>query len=400
MNRIIRILVNLLGIAAVLMYGSVSIASNIFSSPGAVLQSFCNEPSPRQTLLYLDQGIIGKTDTDWYRDLQNKLKFLPSERIKVMMFSSEDSRVKDIWSTCYPSYTAKVYQEKKDNAGPFSAGPDKLLKEAGKLYNNLFIKALAVPVEKTVLPEKPHYEVGEFPKKSILEAIYYDSGRFDLDNGTTRVVVFSDMVENSSHAAPDSLQDIENAKTLAREAADRYPLDLNNAQFYVYGVGYSHKSSILNRQLKTFWSYWLNRSGAYLQSFETQLNMPKREVGFDPVSYVGALEQLNGVKIATNLRLGFSENGKLANSWIGIRNMRFPIDGSYNRKGSKYSLKAKVVFGDEDYQLFLEDDVLLIAGSMDELKGTIGAEDDSTRTPDGKKFSLKVAFDRDAQLQF
>ena len=385
----------------IIAFNSSFVAADIFKNPAASLNSFCKTPSPRQTLIYLDQSIIATKDEDWFKDIRNKLKFLPSERIQVLMISSEDSRVKDVWSVCYPSMSKKQYEQEKENQGLFETSVDKKIADAKSLYNKYLNSALAAPLAKTKLEHKPNFESHSFPSKSLVEAIYYDSGRFDLSNGITRVVIFSDMVENSEYASPINLTEVNSLK-LAQETAERYPMELNNAQFFVYGIGYSHGNSSLNLNLQKYWENLLIDSGAYLASFHSQLNLPKTSsLSFSPYSYTGVMMQANGTKVATDLRLGFAENGVLTNSWFGVLDDRYPLKGGYVCKQNQCTVNAEIIFsGDPEKHMFRKKDIITLTGELNKLKGTIGAKDDLTRTGDGSKFSMVVLFEQDNSMRF
>jgi hypothetical protein len=373
--------------------------AGLFKSAGGGLKAFCDVPSPRQTIIYLDQSVIAKKDPDWYRDIQNKIKFLPSERIHFAMINAEDSRIKEIWSVCHPSMSQESYAKAKKAQSMWKKGVDKELKDTQKFYNKYVLNALSAPLATTPLTDKPSYK-GNFPAKSLVEAIYYDSSRYNLSNGVTRVILFSDMVENSGLVSPQKLSSPEQSKILARQVAKRFPLDLKNTEFYVYGVGYTHKNSELNRNLETFWSYWLNNSGAQLKSYHAQLNIANSDEMFKPISYTGVMKQLDGSKAAAQLRIGYGVNGNLLNSWFGIRDIRYPITGIYTCKGDKCNIDAKIAFGDEVANMFNAKDALKLNGSRKMLKGTIGAVDDLTRTSDGKAFSMQVVFEQDSKLRF
>jgi len=373
--------------------------ANLFKSAGGGLKAYCDVPSPRQTIIYLDQSVIAKNDPDWYRDIQNKIKFLPSERIHFAMITAQDSRIKEIWSVCHPSMSPEAYKKAKKNQSIWKKGVDKALKDTQKFYNKYVLNALSAPLATSPLTEKPSYN-GNFPAKSLVEAIYYDSSRYNLSNGVTRVILFSDMVENSKLVSAQKLTSPEDSKILARKAAKRFPLDLKNTEFYVYGVGYTHKDSELDRNLETFWRYWLNNSGAHLKSFHAQLNIANSDEIFEAVSFTGVMKQLDGSKAAAQLRIGYGVNGNLLNSWFGIRDIRYPISGIYQCKGGKCNIDAKIAFGDEAANMFQAKDALKLNGTRNMLSGTIGAVDDLTRTSDGKAFSMKVVFEQDSKLRF
>lgn len=374
-------------------------AQGLFNNPSSALEAFCDYSADRRTLIYFDQSIVSTNDADWFRDIQEKITFLPAERVSYRMISRNDSRVQEIWNTCHPSLSQSDLEEARANDSVFRRGIDRQLDDARSAFNDFQNSSLAYALADNPQDTIPHYGNNDFPRKSLVEALYYDSSQYRLEGMTTRVIFFSDLVENSDLAEPDQLTDQETSYALARDAAERFPVDFHNAEFFVYGVGYTHNNSSLDRNLSDFWAMWLNKSNAQLSSFGRQLNLPEHGTTLDSASYRGAVEQDNGTQIAARLRLQVTGSGELSNSWLGVRDMRYPLEGERVCTGGNCTVRATISFADEADNFLREGDVLLLEGA-DTLTGSIGSEDDLELTPDGNRFALPAAFEKDSRITF
>ncbi|OOE63801.1 hypothetical protein BZG14_08595 [Salinivibrio sp. IB282] len=282
------------------------------------LKSYCDQEGvDRQTILYLDQSIIAKEDPNWYKDILNKTKFLPGERVKVVTIKDGGSNVELSWDTCYPAYTKAVYKKKKSDDGlgsMFVGGIDDKLENDQKEFSKLLPQALAHPLQGTKNKTPPQYQ-DDFPVKKLVEALYYDSNRLDIKSGIPRVIVFSDMVEKSDLIKPGDAD----PEALAEKAAERFPVFFNHAEFYIYGVNYTNSDTSLNESMESFWTTYLLHSGANVAHYGTQLVLPKDDnIVFEASSYDGKLTQSDGKKLATSMRLAYLPNGELKYSWLVI----------------------------------------------------------------------------------
>lgn len=374
--------------------------SQIISNPAAELQKFCEYDTTRRTIIYLDQSVIGKKDENWFRDIQkNDLEYMPSERIHIRMIEEGRNSATEVWSTCYPKFTPEQYAIEKDNESIFSKGTDRRLKDAQDIFVRYLNRALAQPIANASNNDRPNYD-GNFPSKSLVETLYYDSSQFALDGKTTRVIIFSDMVENSKFFDPQNT-DEQAAHTLARDAAKEFPANFRNAEFHVYGVGYSHRNAELSRNLEKFWALWLNKSSGRLASFAPQLSIPLTGPELNTVSYKGMLMQFDESVIATRLRLSFTNSGKLNNSWLELFGNHYPLDGTYVCSDGVCTVNAKVAYVDPGMENGLQvGDALQLKGPLRELEGTLGSEDSTQLTPDGKVFKMRVKYDATPTLTF
>lgn len=364
----------------------------------ADLNKYCNyEKSQRQTIIYLDQNSIGQNDKDWFRDIINKLDYLPSEKLSIVQIN-DASRVKELFSSCYPKISEVTYQKLLENKGFLDADPKKVLADDQKLFKGRMFGAFSKVMEASEHVSRPSFDTQSLPKKSIVEALYYDASRTELSNGLSRVIIYSDMLENSA-AYSASQKPIQ----AAVKTAERFPVSYSNADIYAYGVGTTTKGTD-DRSLEVFWKNYFNLAGANLVSFQQQLPPKSKATKFDVHSYKGVMD-LDGRNIALSLRLSKKKgqnNGTLSSSFFAIKNDLYPIKGTFSCKNSQCKINAELVFtAPTETFSFQKDDVLALHGAFDgKLKGFIGSEDDTTTTETGDKFQYNVIFDADSTLTF
>ncbi|WP_199609897.1 hypothetical protein [Flocculibacter collagenilyticus] len=360
------------------------------------LKKYCAQDGVhRQTIIYLDQGIIARKDPNWYKDILNKTKFLPGERIQVVTIKSGGSTVEQAWDSCYPSYTKEKYQQLKKEEGfgsMFTGGVDENMKNDVKSFTKWFKQALAHPLQDTKHETPPSYASGNFPDKKLVEALYYDAKRMDLENGISRVIIFSDMMEKSDLLDQQKFEPAKRAEAVAK----RFPMFLNHASIYVYGINYTNQDTALNEKMQRFWEQYLLTSGAHLEQYGTQLVLPRDNKVFDAHSYSGKLTQSDGKKLATSMRLAYSDKGELVHSWVTISDHYLPISGTLNCSGQNCTVLASIEASTFDG--FEKKDVLKLSGSMKALSGSIGARDDSVIDEQGKIYRFDVEYAKDKNL--
>ncbi len=360
------------------------------------LKSYCAQQGvQRQTVIYLDQGIIAKTDSNWYRDIINKTKFFPGERLQVVTIKDGGGVVEEAWDSCYPAYTEAEYKKRKANEGfgsLLTGGVDDKLKGDLKSFNKWFKQALAHPLAQTRHESTPNYSAGKFPQKKLVEALYYDSARMDLTNAVSRVIIFSDMMENSDLLQHD---DFEPSKA-ADAAAKRFPTFLNHASIYVYGINYTNNQTRLNNQLEAFWKRYLLQSGAHVKNYSTQLVLPKKNQLFTAQSYTGHLTQSDGRKLSTSMRLAYTPDRKLIHSVFTIGDYYMPISGDFYCSGANCELTAAVTYS--NFDAFRKGDALQLSGSLKALAGKVGAKDDSVIDEKGSIYRFNVEYLKDRNL--
>jgi len=362
------------------------------------LNKYCAyEKSQRQTVIYLDQNSIAQNDKDWFRDIINKLDYLPSERLSIVKIN-ENSRVEELFSGCYPKISNATYKKLNDERGFLDADPKKVLADDQQFFRSRLFGAFSKVMEKSQHSTQPTFDLKSLPKKSVVEALYYDASRMDLSKGLSRMIIYSDMLENSSLYSPggDTIKS-------AIAASNRFPVSYSNADVYAYGVG-TTTTGENDRSLEVFWKNYFNLASANLESFQQQLPSKTPAVKLDVHSYKGVMD-LDGRNIALSLRLSKlqgKESGNLGSSFFAIKDDLYPLKGTFSCKGKKCKIYAELAFtAPTETFSFQKDDVLTLVGAFDgKLKGVIGSEDDTTTTETGDKFQYNVIFDADSTLTF
>ena len=100
-------------IGTLFLYSIPSIhAGTLFASRG-LDPSFCQIKSVRETVIYIDDMIMIEGKKDWAIKLHVKLKasLSPGERTTVVRLSPKDGHSTDIWSGCWPDFSAEQRAE-------------------------------------------------------------------------------------------------------------------------------------------------------------------------------------------------------------------------------------------------------------------------------------------------
>ena len=119
------------------------------------IDQFCNVKSFRQTLIYIDDDIIEKGDTQWALQLINKvmINLMPSESVTLIKLSSELGSTEERWKACYPDITVAELEKRKDSIGflekLLTTDASKQLKEQKTVFKAQMTGALGRPAAKT-----------------------------------------------------------------------------------------------------------------------------------------------------------------------------------------------------------------------------------------------------------
>ena len=359
------------------------------------LDKYCDyEESPRQTIIYLDQNIIPVSDRDWFKDIINKVDFLPSEPLVIMEIDKQ-SRTKEVFIGCYPKVSVKTLAKLNREASIFDASPERVLSDDQRIFKKKLYLAFESPMTNSGLKHMPKYEMHQHPIKSIVEALYYDSARFNSRvQKSSRIIIYSDMAENTE-TLPNVVL-MSEPKLSAHNMVKRYPMSFNYASIYVYGVGRTFASTESLSQYEVFWRHFLNQSKGLLQSFQLQLPAYQKAVPFEVLSMSGSLLDSNDRRIATSLHLAIptQDNGPIEAGVFSVKDHHYPLKGTFRCQSDQNNctLKAEVLFADPDIGLFMAGDVMKLKGSVSKLTGNIGAIDETMINADGSIFSYDVVF--------
>ncbi|WP_435274946.1 hypothetical protein ACMAZF_17115 [Psychrobium sp. nBUS_13] len=353
------------------------------------LDKYCQtNPGDRQTVIYLDQNIIASKDPNWYKDIVNKVDYRPGEKIQFVNINNGGSTVELIWETCHPSFTAEQYKKARANEGMgsiFMGGIDDTLKEDKKFFKKQFMRALAHPLQKTRHEMAPSYSKADFPRKKLVEAIYYDAKRLDIDDVFSRVIVFSDMIENSELFNLTTFDPMEAAKSVAK----RYPMFLNYANFQIYGINYTNSETKINENIRDFWKQYLLLSGAYVEQYGAQLAVEEDSKTWQFSKYKGHVT-VGNVKGASEFRFVIGDDNKLRHGWLEIADLYLPVTGEIRCSGKNCSIDAEIL-ASSNRDAFRKKDVLRIKGTNSKYKGYVGGKDESVIDAQGNTYQHSIS---------
>lgn len=331
---------------------------------------FCDLPAVRQTVVYIDDTVMQNGNVAWAQNLQNKLEatLTPGERVTVVQLSPMTGTSDEIWSACWPDYS--VADKQKLTAGNhfFSANPLKDLQNQQALFINQFLQSITKiyvsskdrPGEGSVNPANP-------PKKEIIGALSSDSARFSQGDLTNRVIVYSDLAENSVLGnvfvpPPSPFPDL--GQTLG--------LQFHDSVFYFFGVGSDVQGAPgFLEKATAYWRQVLQTTGGTVGGIGSTLNVPNSV----PVSSLK--EQVTITRdnqaLSGTLSLMMDSEGNLIDSWLSVlRLTATSINGTFVCTGndSGCALHAKTDTGVTI--LNVSESIDMTGSPSSSLSGTIG----------------------------
>jgi hypothetical protein len=356
------------------------------------LEKYCQiESGGRQTVIYLDQNIIASKDPNWYKDLINKVEYRPGEKVQFVNINDGGSTVELIWETCHPSVSPERLKKLKQNesfGALFTGGISDNLANDIKFFDNQVIRALSHPVSKTRHEDAPTYSASSFPAKKLVEAIYYDSKRLNVDDVFSRVIVFSDMIENSELFELNSFEPSKTAKAVAK----RYPMFLNYASFQIYGINYTNRETLINENIRDFWNEYLLLSGSYVEQYGAQLAVEEDTKSWDFYKYKGHVNA-GGIKAASAFRMIIGDDGKILHGWLEVADMYLPVSGEVKCSGQNCNIDAEVL-ASTNKDAFRKNDVLRLNGTMSNFNGYVGGRDETVIDAQGNAYQQPISLTR------
>ena len=349
------------------------------------IDQFCNVKSPRQTLIYIDDDIIEKDDTQWALQLINKVmtNLMPSEPVTLVKLSSELGSTEERWKACYPDITVAELEKRKESIGLLekllTTDASKQLKEQKTVFKAQMTGAL----EKILTEKSQQKSKSSTVKKQIIRALENDIARFDNRNGAIRVIIYSDMLENSDLISSQNSSVLE-----AKKLAEARKLNFQNAVFHIFGSG---KSGNI-KGLKSFWEEFIDGGAGNLADIGSELILTSKPPDSLKVYDVEIEITKDDIRRGT-LRLFIDNDSKLQESvvTIGTKQRSLLDDGEFLCQQDHCSLQAKarrplvVTEGKEEFKL---------TGTIDSLSGKLQIP--STQLSNGKNavFDMTVKFSR------
>ncbi len=301
--------------------------------PDGLDPAFCKTPSVRQTVVYVDDMMMVDGQTDWARKLAVKLRatLSPGERVTVVRLSPANGQSSEIWTACWPAYTASQKADISGQSFLFSRNPLSGIGDQQKFFLGAMGAALTTIYQQSKRPaDVVRINAGDPPHKDIIRALASDEGRFAASRVTLRAIVYSDMSEDSDlgevipkpGAAPEASPDLGGL-------GQKLGTYLRRSVFYAYGVGADVDGDpAFGEQARGFWTQALHGMAATLGGMGADLNVPNLlpVASYDvPVTLTMDNQALDG-----RLSLLTDQDGALVDSWLGISRLGSTgLDGNF-----------------------------------------------------------------------
>ncbi len=197
--------------------------------------SYCDQPTPRQTVVYVDDMMMVDGRTEWALKLADKLRatLAPGERVTVVRLLPASGQSSELWSRCWPGYSDAERAKLAQQTYFFSQNPLARLGDQQKF----FLQGMGAALTQIYAAAKRPASVAAVaaanaPSKQILRALASDDGRFANSRVTIRAIIYSDLAENSDlgsafKALPSTPPDY----------GQRLGSYLRRSVFYAFGVG-------------------------------------------------------------------------------------------------------------------------------------------------------------------
>ena len=341
-----------------LLLSSILIVSALSAS-----KKYCTSETEKQrtTSIYLD---LGNTDDKRFAtNLLSQLSgnFLPHERVQVFTINPVDVNIKQIYNSCVPKLThAEITKIKKEGSLKYMLGGNPI--DAANEDMTFFmaeIKSTLVKAYKNNVSES-------IEKKELIEMLYSESGVFEA-KAMQRVIIYSDMIQNSEEIKTSNLFDSKVQKKYMKE----YKVDFNLAEFYIYNGKKKFGVSKHNKLIK-FWKDYFELNNGHVTFFNDNLKLVKVK-NLRRKIYEGQLE-INDKEYESKFFVNYSSNGKTSNSWFVINEIEaIPLKGKVKLVRGKPSLiNLKVAnINKENHNLFVGDEKFTFKVKGKRLSGSI-----------------------------
>ncbi|WP_428491472.1 hypothetical protein [Rhodopila sp.] len=357
-------------------------AGNLLCAPSWALfdnygldASFCQQPTLRSTVVYIDDMMMADGQTEWATKLATKLRatLTPGERVSVVRLSPANGQSKEYWSGCWPDYPAARKAALANQTYILEQNPlDRIADQ--KKY---FIRDLGAAVTRIYLDSKrPPQAVGisaaSPPQKQILRALASDEGRFSDSATTIRAIVYSDLAENSDLGSV-----FQPAPAEPPAYGQRLGSYLRHGVFYDYGMGQDvHGDPAFPERARAFWNAALRSMAATVIGLGADLNVPNTlptQAYSWPVTLTFDGQPLDG-----RLSLLVGEDGNLVDSSLGISRLgSAALSGTFKcaDQATACRLEAETATG---IATSAPSELLSLRGSVKALAGKLGVRGQNT----------------------
>lgn len=365
------------------LLGGALLGGNVLCAPSWALfdnygldASYCQQPTVRSTVVYIDDMMMADGKTEWATKLGVKARatLTPGERVSVVRLSPENGQSKEYWSGCWPDYPAakkavlarETYILEQNPVDRITDQKKYFMRDFGAALTRIYLDAKRPADDVRVAADKP-------PQKQILRALASDEGRF-ADSGTTiRAIVFSDLAENSDLGSV-----FQPAPAEAPAYGQRLGSYLRRGVFYDYGMGEDvHGDPAFLEKARMFWNVALRSMAATVMGLGGDLNvpntLPQRAYSW-PVTL-----SFDGQPLDGKLSLLVGEDGNLVDSWLGISRLgSAAITGTFKCASGQDGgcrLEAETTNG---IATNAPSETLSLKGSVRSLSGKLGVRGQNT----------------------
>ena len=328
---------------------------------------FCQMPAARQTVVYIDDTMMQSGNVSWVSDLENKLEatLLPGEKVTLVRLSPSSATTMELWSACWPDYPADQKARLSGGMFLFTSNPLTDLKNQQAIFIDEFLAKITSIYNATKdLPGEASVDGGHPRQKQIVEALSSDSARFTEDELTNRIIVYTDLAENSDLGSafvppPVPFPDI----------GQKLGLQFHNSIFYFFGAGadVSNAQGFLENAI-AFWRQVLDATGGAMGGVGSNLSIPNT-LPIVAARYVLDLDR-HGQHLSGNLSLMADDEGNLVDSWISVTRLSVAaLSGTFICQNQSCALHAKTNTG---ITILNVNENLDLLGSSSLITGTIG----------------------------
>lgn len=354
---------------------------------------FCEVKSPRQTIILVDDRLMIAGQTRWAESMMNILlgSLMPSEPITVVKLKAETGSSEQVWTGCFPDYSAAEKVKLDKETSILSKSWRKVLETQQATFRRDLGAALGkVYVDSQRAAGAVSIDAGTPPQKQLIRALKDATTRFDRNRGHIRAILYSDMLENSDLGNSLKTGAVDGLKMVRTVG-----LNFQQAVLYVFGVGSTFASSgNYADKLGVFWENVLDAGVSHVAGFGSDLAIP---TGIP----VGAAKYEFTIKIGDDTRKGmmlvfYDRDGRMVDSLAvaGATLRSLVSDGTYvcssdgNCRMEAKLPRGLVTTNEANDPALME--TLVLNGSREKLKGTIGVTDAKLKSGGKAEFEINA----------
>ncbi|WP_374632254.1 hypothetical protein [Ferrovibrio sp.] len=375
------------------------IAATLFALPAFAqfgasklnIQGFCDKPAERQTVLYVDDTILSKSDARWFETLDARLRstLLPHETVTLVRLSPAQGRSKELWRGCWPDFTAEERQQIERGQGGmsswFTSNPVKNLPDMQAVFRQQLQAAMG-QIFTDAARESILIDPARPPERSYLRALASDGGRFGRNPIHARVILYADLLETSEYTSVFKQQDAAQWRQQAEAIAPKLGIDFGRASLHAFGIGSSlRQPGALPENAIRFWRAFIQTANGNPGFLGADLAIPAKRP--DSMAIYEIETAVNKRNLDGRILLFADRDGVLHDSYAFLRGQfSAPLHGSFlcNPAG-QCRLEAKV---GAMFLFSTEGESFDLKGDRNGLSGTLGHRGD--KMPDGSEAVLQV----------